>query len=109
MALSRNREIFYGNLVEWIEHKTGKTVKSWRREPHRLEELIIFTDGTCTRLQEGMAYDEITFEPIPKSICVSCGEEMHMSEWNWKAQCTNTVKQFWEKVRKLYWHRYKNN
>jgi NADH pyrophosphatase NudC (nudix superfamily) len=106
MALTRNREIEYKNFVEWIEHRTGKTVKSWKRESHRLSTLVIFTDNTCTYLDEGMLYETIQFEEIPKSICASCGEEMHVSSWNWKKQCTNTAKLFWEKVRKLYWHRY---
>src|ERR1051325_7938501 len=110
MALTRNREIRYKDSVEFIEHVTGKTVKSWRRLPERFSTMIIFTDNTCTYLNEGALMDtNIVFEPLPKSICLSCGEEMHISNWNWKAQCQITTKRFWEKVRRLYWHRYSRN
>jgi len=107
MAITRNREIRYDNPVDFIEHKTGKIVKSWKHYNDRMQTLIIFTDNTCLELDEGMLIsNNLVFNPLPKSICVSCGEEMHISTFDWQGRCKKTLDNFWEKVRKVYWHRY---
>lgn len=46
-----------------------------------------------------MAYEE------PEPPCKSCGK-VHNSKLDFLGRCDNTLKKFWEKVRKLYWHRY---
>lgn len=107
MALSINKEIQYKNPVEFIEHFTGKTVKSWKRDYASLRIIFIFTDNTYTYVDEGgLISSNIIYEPLPKSICVSCGEDMHISSWDWSGRCEKTLKNFWQKVRKIYWHRY---
>lgn len=110
MALTKNREILYKNPVEFIEHKTGKTVKSWQRDYASLRVIFIFTDNTCTYIDEGgLMSMNIVYEPLPKSICVSCGEQAHVSLWDWNGRCEKSLKNFWKKVRKVYWHRYTKN
>ena len=109
MAL-RNREIVYDNDIEYIEHISGKRVKCWKNDPSTLSRHIIFTDNTYYQIREGEEFDPERIEPLPKSFCSSCGEDMHGSGFfNWKNQCEVTVNNFWEKVRKIYWHRYSKN
>lgn len=110
MAITTRKEIRYRDPVEFIEHKTGKTVKSWRRDLHRFMTLIIFTDNTCLELDEGvLVAADIVFKPLPKSICISCGEEMHFSKFDWLNRCEVTLRDFWQRARKVYWHRYSKN
>lgn len=107
-TLTKNREIRYdGGWLEFIEHKTGKRILSWRREMNRLGMSLFFTDNTMLYLEHGDLFpDEPKYEPMPKSICVSCGQDHHATYWNWKGQCTATVSKFWHQVRKVFWHRY---
>ena len=108
MALSTNREIFYKNPIEFLEHKTGKTVLSWRREMQRFGYTVFFTDKTMCHIDEMVPIDwtQIEYLQIPSSICISCGQDSHASYWNWKGQCTATVQKFWGNMRKVFWHRY---
>lgn len=108
MALTKNREIHFGDPVEKIEHLTGKTVLSWRREPHRFGFTVFFTDKTMCHIDEGAAFDwaKVEYLRIPTTICASCGQDAHASYWNWKGQCSATTKAFWGKMRKVFWHRY---
>ena len=111
MALLNNKEIRYGGNIEYIEHLTGKTVKSWRNEIAKLSQTIIFTDNTCLELNpyESIDINNLQFKEIPKSICISCGKDAHASYWDFKGWCDKTTKNFWEQVRKVYWHRYLKN
>lgn len=103
----KNREIIYNDYIEFIEHKTGKRVVSYKRLMDTMQTLIIFTNNTCCYVEDGMSLDdEIVFHPLPKSICSCCGEDSHCGEINWKGQCSIYVRNFWGKVRKIYWHRY---
>jgi acetone carboxylase gamma subunit len=110
MALTRNRETRYENFVEFVEHKTGKRVLSWGRATDRLCCYIYFTDKTMLEVIEYEGFpDEPVYKPIPGSICASCGENSHAGYINWKRQCVVTMRNFWERVRKVYWHRYTQN
>lgn len=108
MALTTNREVFWGDPIEKIEHLTGKTVLSWRREPHRFGIAVFFTDKTMCYIDEMAPFDwsKVEYLQIPNSICASCGQDAHASYWNWKGQCSATVKAFCLKMRKVFWHRY---
>lgn len=110
MAIATNKEILYKDPVEFVEHVTGKTVKTWRSLPYKRATLIVFTDNTCCELDEGsLISHEIVCEPLPKSICVSCGQDMHVTKFDWLGRCEATLKRFWERARKVYWHRYSKN
>jgi hypothetical protein len=105
-----NKEIRYNSPVEFIEHKTGKRVKSWKRLLDRMSVMIIFDDNTCVRLDEGGLIDnEIVFEPLPKSYCACCGEEAHIGYFDWAGRCDVFLKRIWGNARKLFWHRYIKN
>lgn len=108
MALTTNREIFFGSPIEKVEHLTGKTVLSWRRDMNRFGYTVFFTDKTMCLIDEGAPFDweKAEYLRIPSSICTSCGQDAHVSYWNWKGQCVATVKNFWLKARKVFWHRY---
>ena len=108
MALTRNREISYQSPVEFLEHITGKKVLSWRQEPERMGTVFHFTDKTMLYQDYGsmLEINNIVYEPLPKSICVSCGQDMHFSTFDWRGRCEHSLKHFWERVRKVYWHRY---
>jgi len=41
-----------------------------------------------------------------KSKCVFCGKKHGPTTFNEKGQCEVYENKFWEKVRKIYWHRY---
>lgn len=97
------------NWKEIIEHKTGKKIKEWRQLQERYETLIVFTDNTCCYLAAGETLENMVFKPLPKSICVSCGKESHCGKIDELERCEVTLKNFWEKARRLYWHRYSKN
>ena len=105
MSPISNREVRY-NFTEYIEHRTGKRVRSFQRLPQILATAILFTDGSEALIREGYGFDDhFDIEPI-KRFCASCGEAPHASEMDWQGRCSTAVKNFWEKVRKVYWHRY---
>jgi hypothetical protein len=106
-----NRQISYRDPIEYIEHVTGKRIKAYRERPDMYRTQVIFTDNSYIEIDPGMGieWDKLEYKEIPPSLCVSCGEIAHASIWNWKGQCEVTVKNFWEKARKLYWHRYLKN
>lgn len=108
MGMIPSGQIKYKSPVEFIEHMTGKTVLSWKEDYQSLRTLFTFTDNTCTFVKRGqiLTIEPVVFEPLPRAYCASCGETAHISGFNWKSQCDKTVSSFWEKVRKLYWHRY---
>ncbi len=111
MARATTREIRYESDIDKIEHLTGKTVKSWRNDYSTLYQIIVFTDNTILRVHpyEGLNVDNLVYEEIPKSICASCGKDAHASYWDFRGWCNVTNKRFWERVRKVYWHRYLKN
>lgn len=111
MALTESRRLHYRDWIHRIEHHTSKKVLSWEQCYNRFGFDIYFTDETALYLAEGEALpdnpEELEYKPLPGSICVSCGEKRHgASVWNWKGQCSLTVKTFWEKARKVFWHRH---
>lgn len=104
----KNREIQYDNFVEYIEHLVGKKVLTYKRLPERHATIFLFTDHTSATIDEGVyvANETIKLEPIPKSFCASCGEDMHAGIVDYFGRCEITLKNFWKKARKVYWHRY---
>ena len=104
-----NREIIHNSPIEFIEHKTGKKVKSWKRLENELRTIIIFTDNTCCYLNPFDSIDEIEFQPMPKSFCACCGEETHYGYFDWAGRCEIYLKRLWEKARKVFWYRYIKN
>jgi len=109
MAIAKNREVYYSDPITYVEHKTGKKVKSIVRDYQRMGRWMLFEDKTVLYVEEGAELVFGKYQDYPKSICVSCGEEMHVSSWDWQNRCSVTLKKFWEKVRKVYWHRYLKN
>lgn len=114
MALTKSSEIYYRDWIDRIEHHTQKKILSWERCYDRFGFYVYFTDQTMLYFAEGGALpedpSELKYQPIPGSICASCGEKRHGAAfYNWKGQCTLTVKHFWEKVRTVFWHRYTKN
>lgn len=111
MAITRNRQIIYESLPAIIEHKTGKRVRSWKSDQSSMSIFILFEDGSMGVIENG--YDEVLdIQPyeVPKSFCASCGEEWHVSKFDWNGRCETRLRNFWKKARKVYWHRYiKNN
>ena len=107
MAISLNREIVYKNWIEFIEHKTGKIIKTWRQDPCKDSRTIIFMDNTSIDINECEPIPEtFNFKPIPKNYCASCGEISHSSYFDFLGRCETTLKRFWKKARKVYWYRY---
>jgi hypothetical protein len=110
MSALINREIMYNTPIEFIEHLTGKKVKSYKRFLDRNTKIIIFTDNTCIELNDYELIDrKIVFKPIPKSFCACCGEESHIGYFDWNGRCEIYLKNWWKKIRKIYWHRYIKN
>jgi hypothetical protein len=109
MALGSNREPFYEDPVAYLEHMTGKKVKSIQRDPGRFGRWVLYTDGTAQYVEEGGMFKVGEFVDPPKSICVSCGEESHFGSWDFAGRCATTMKNLWKKARKVYWHRYLKN
>lgn len=100
-------------MLDYVEHKTGKKVRSWKRDDASLNIFFLFEDGTMGAVREGMMIDgplpEIHPYEVPKTFCTSCGEEWHAATFDWQGRCGVSVKNFWNKVRKVYWHRYIKN
>ncbi len=102
-----NRYSTQRKIIKNIEYYTGKKIKSIRKDDCRDGRNVLFEDGT-----EGFVpshgnminSDTIRHERV-KHFCPSCGGEHHGGGLNWKKQCSVTVGKFWDKVRKLYWHR----
>lgn len=110
MAIATSREVYYANFAKYIEHQTGKKLKSWKRDHASLLIYFLFEDGSIGAIREGGSFDQIfDVRDMPKSFCVSCGEEWHASTFDWQGRCQTSVKNFWQKVRKVYWHRYSKN
>lgn len=114
MAISSNREIFYKDMFKYVEHKTGKKLRSWKNDISSMRTFFLFEDGSMGAVSNGMMLDgeipEIEDYEIPKSFCVSCGEEWHQaSSFDWQGRCSSSLRKFWENVRKVYWHRYIKN
>lgn len=108
MGMRSNREIFYDSPLDFIKHVTGKDVLSWRRCYDKLGFEVFFADQTYCYISESapIEWNKIEYLKIPKSICVSCGQDMHASTIDWKGRCSITVQAFWANVRKIFWHRY---
>ncbi len=110
MAIATNKEIYYRDIFERVEHQTGKKLRSWKRDQSSLMIYFLFEDGSIGAIQEGFIFDggieDIDLRDIPKSFCTSCGEEWHVSGFDWQGRCETSVRNFWKKVRKIYWHRY---
>ena len=107
MATSLNREIRHQDYTGFIEHKTGKRIKTWRKNYCNYSTTIIFSDNTSLPLFEGGIFpDNPIYERIPESFCASCGEDAHVSQFDIFGRCDITLKKFWQKVRKVYWHRH---
>lgn len=111
MALAISREIQGKDFLQFIEHSTGKKVLSWREAAGRFGREVYFTDGTMCYLDPYVAFDftELEYMQIPKSICVSCGEEAHVSSFDRFGRCQNRLTEFYKNMRKVYWHRYSKN
>lgn len=114
MAIASNREIYYENMFKYVEHKTGKKLRSWKKDQCSLKIFFLFEDGSMGVIEEGMMIDgdipEIKAYDIPKSFCASCGEEWHQaSQFDWQGRCAVSLKKYWNNVRKVYWHRYIKN
>ena len=111
MALTRDRGIRCESDVEYLEHITGKKVKSWERDYCSNGTNVLFSDGTYTLLQEGQRLDprDIKYYAIPESYCACCGERAHVGYVDWAGRCEVYLKNFWKKARKVYWYRYLKN
>lgn len=111
MALATNYQIPPKDFVEYLEHSTRKKILSWRMAPHRFGREVFFTDKTMCFISEGeyLDFSRIKYLEIPKSICVSCGEEMHAGAIDKYGRCENKLTEFYKNVRKVYWHRYSKN
>ena len=89
-----------------IEHTSGKKV---------IDSYSSFNSKLITYILEGgdavqiCPEDEVGEMKIVKyvlNICTSCGEQKHISKFNSNGQCEKTINNFYNKVRKLFWHRY---
>ncbi len=113
MAIATNKEIYYRDIFERVEHQTGKKLRSWKRDHSSMMIYFLFEDNSIGVIQEDVAFgggiEDIDLRDIPKSFCASCGEEWHVSSFDWQGRCNVSVKKFWEKVRKIYWHRYSSD
>ena len=110
--LINNREVSYPTFFVYLEHVTGKKVRSYERSYNSRRIQVLFTDETMISLGEGEALnpDHLVYERPLGYFCVSCGERSHGAcEYDWRGWCTTTVKNFSEKMRKVYWHRYLKN
>ena len=104
MAINLNREISYENSIEYIEHITQRKVLSIKQDNASFRKLVVFTDGTCLYIEQG-----VNIEPLPKSICASCGEDSHCGCLDFAGRCEVKLKKIWESAKKCYWHRYLKN
>jgi hypothetical protein len=113
MATSVIKPIRYDNPVAYIEHVTGKTVRSFKQELGRFGYVALFTDDTYCFIDDGGYFDwrNIEYRPASdlKSFCASCGGDSHVSSFDWRGWCNHKVAQFWRRARKVYWHRYTAN
>lgn len=111
MALATNYQIQQKDFVEYIEHTTRKKILSWRHSPGRFGREVYFTDSTAIFVEEGTYFDfsRIEYLEMPKSICISCGEEAHCGKFDRHGRCENKLTEFYKNVRKVYWHRYSKN
>ena len=108
MALATNRQIPQKDFASYIEHITRKKILSWRESAGRFGREVFFTDNTMCYIDDGSMFDwsNIEYLQIPKSICRSCGEEMHFGAIDEYGRCENKLTEFYKNVRKVYWHRY---
>lgn len=109
MAQIRSREVSNRLFEEQVFHQTGKRVRSWMRNATSFTTSILFEDGTEGIVAEGERFSEVMQLPEVKRFCVSCGQDMHFASFDWMGRCNHTVRHFWEKVRRVYWHRYSRN
>lgn len=108
--ISLNKEIIYNSGIDHIEHLTGKKVLSWEENNYKDSISIYFTDGTQLELRQGYEFPKNPeYKKITEGICISCGEHSHCGYIDGLGRCSITVKNFWNKVRKIFWHRYLNN
>ena len=108
MAIPTNNDKYTPqDHIQYIEHTTGKKVLKVVNDPARMGRMVVFTDETCCWVEGGSMFDwkNVNYEKIPESICSSCGEPAHFTGWN-KRGCNVSNNRFWDKVRKIYWHRY---
>lgn len=98
------------NPFQYIEHVTGKKVIGIKDYPEKFGRLVIFEGNLCCFVEEGSRLDwrNVKYEMLPYGICSSCGEPDHFSEWN-RRGCSVTNNRFWDKVKRVYWHRYIKN
>ena len=71
---------------------------------------IYFNDGMKDKFNIYNSIQEIKTKYFYKwRYCASCGKEVHISKFDYKNRCEISLKNFWEKVRKVYWYRYSKN
>lgn len=92
-----------------IFNHTSKIVKSFFRDYPSRNIYISFEDGMEGIFSKNNTIQGMEIRPIPVSMCESCGERYHTSIFDHKGRCKTSLKNFWEKVRKVYWYRYSKN
>lgn len=109
ISMNSFKEIPMNSFEREIFHHTGKIVKSWFRDNCSKNIYILFEDGMEGRLSENSMIQGVEIRPIPINMCKSCGERRHASIFDRQGRCKTSVKNFWKKVHKVYWHRYSKN
>lgn len=98
----RHQELCYQ-----IYRHTGKVAVGVAYSPNTLGIHVLFEDGMEGFLTEGDSIDGIQIREKPKHFCASCGEEDHgPGTFDQLGRCHISKGRFWEKVRRLFWHRH---
>jgi hypothetical protein len=88
-----------------LEHYWNKKLRSYERSYSTLSWIFLFEDGTEGELREGEEITAMRWREKPESFCLSCGESLHVGTFDRLGRCENSLKLFWEKVRKVFCHR----
>lgn len=98
------------NIKSAVEYYTGKRVCEYYHDPLSFLLRFLFDDDTEGTLSPEQDISEIKITKKFEYFCVSCGEPgKHISYFDQQGRCEITIKNFWNKARKLFWHRYIEN
>jgi hypothetical protein len=89
-----------------LEHHFNKKLRAYERSNNIFGWIFLFEDGTEGELGEGEEISAMRWRQTPRSFCASCGEKLHVGNIDWLGRCEYSVARFWNKARKVFWHRY---
>ena len=106
MATARRKIDLDRSALARVGHYFNDPVRECVPDPASLSYVFLFQSGREGVLQEGCDLSAMQFRERPKTFCVSCGEEPHVSTFDWLGRCQHSITKFWNRARKVYWHRY---